>query len=163
MKYLLIYLLTFLLVGCISNQTTIDQNKLEKKRLTKKEELFVKQLETRGYSNIDIIPPTIGDDSPGFSVYHFSASSQITQSKNNLDSIQAINYEIAKELYVNVIEDSILFEIGSLIVIVEMKSSKGKSAKIETYEIYRKNQLEHELKLKVIKKNDGTFERLKIQ
>ena len=162
MKYLFVYLLLFFLIGCMSNQTTIEQNKLPKKMLTTKEREFIKHLENLGYSKIEIISPTIGDDSPGWSIYHILISTNIKESKNNLDSIRAINYEIAQELYKNVIEDSILFDLGKISVSLELKNSYDIGTKKEFYESYNKKQLEQELKFIVIKKNDGSYERSKL-
>lgn len=159
----LIYFLTTVSVftSCMGNQTTIEQNNVEVKPLTLKEKGYIKQLEKNGYFKIDMQPPIIGEDAYGSSRYHITINKLFKQTKNNFDSIKLINYEIAKELINDVLEDSIIYDLGDLNVILNAENRSNKNV-CQFYETYYKKQLEKDLGFKVIKVKGGKYKRVEI-
>lgn len=165
MKYIAILLvLNALLISCMTNDATVRQTvyykQFENKPLTEKEKSYIKLLESKGYNKIDIQPPTIGVDFSGSSLYSVTLNSQIRHTNENVDSIRNINYEIAKELYKNVIEDSIVFDISNISVTLTIRNSFEKDSEETLNGYYSKSQLAKDLNFKVIKNGDGTFSRV---
>ncbi len=166
MKIKVFILLSMVLYGCVfNNETTLSERELYKKSrnkpITEKEKIYVRQLMSKGYDKIDVQPPRIGDDLSGNSSYHIAFNSNLIYNNDNIDSITKINYEIAKELYENVIEDSILFDISEICVTMKIKSSFDNSEK-EKYKSVSKKLLENDLNFKVIRKGKDSYERVLI-
>jgi hypothetical protein len=156
-------LLTFLYSCIINNDTTFSEREFYKntrnKPNTQKEKKYINKLKLNGYSNINIQSPRIGLELSGNSTYHISLNSNLEYNNENFDSITKINYEIAKELYNNVIEDSILFDISNIYVTLLVKSSFNNSEKI-IFKSISKKQLENDLNYKIIKKEKVKYEKV---
>lgn len=166
MKYLLIIALAFSLDACMSNEASIQQaawyESFKNKPLTEKEKSYIKQLEDRGYSKIDIQPPTIGVDFSGSSYYSVTIHSKIVYTGKNADSIHDLNHGFARELYDHIIEDSILFDISTISVSLITGDGFNKNQVKEISNSYTKKRLSKESGFRVMKKEDGTFERVKL-
>lgn len=167
MKYTAIILgLFFLLISCMSNDASIRQTEwyasFQNKPLTEKEKDYIKQLESQGYSKIDIQPPTIGVDFSGSSYYSVSLSnSQIRYTGDNADSLKSISHEIALELYKEIIEDSILFDISKIYISLTIKDGLKKGWERKFEDIFLKKELAKELGFKVIK-SGSIYDRIKL-
>lgn len=168
MKPKLIFTLClFFLSCCISNETSKKEaalyEKLKNKHLTLKEKKIIKQLEKSSYYKIEIHPPTIGVDAQGTSFYSVILFSKMKSNQTPIDSIRRIQYEIAKQFFIAVIEDSILFDIGEISVTLIMKSGNSANSNLKFYNSYSKKLLEKDFNFKVIRKEDNTFERVTLK
>lgn len=165
MKFIIATIIMLILVQCISNEASVKQaewyKSFENKPLTEREKNYIIQLQTNGYTEINIQPPTIGVDAYGSSRYCISICTQLSFNNEKFDSIKKINLEIAKALYKDVIEDSILFDISAIAVNVIVRNNINNSEK-EIYNSFYKKQLERDLKFKVVKKGKDSYKRVQL-
>lgn len=161
MKYILISFLLLPLVSCFSNQTELEARNWKKKPLTKKEIQFIEELKKRGYDHIEMDSQIIGLYALGMSSYDIYLKTKILSANVNADSIRNIGFQISKELYDHVVEDSIIFDFQQINVHLTVKNDMKYWSR-EFFKIYEKKQLEKELKFKVIQKPNGSFERVSI-
>jgi hypothetical protein len=161
MKYISIILLILLHVSCFSNQTELEAKNWDKKPLTKKEILFIEELKKSGYEHIEIDSQIIGLYALGMSSYDIYLKTKILTSNVNADSIRNVGFQISKELYDHVLEDSIIFDCQQISVHLTVKNGKKYWSR-ESFKIYEKHLLANEMKFKVIKKRNGVFERISI-
>ena len=159
MKYILKSFLLFVLVSCFSNETELEARNWEKKPLTKKEILFMEELKKRGYEHIEMDSQIIGLYALGMSSYDIYLNTKILSSNVNPDSLRNVGFQISKELYDHVLEDSIIFDCQQINVHLTIKNGTKYWSR-ESFKMYKKHLLENELKFKVIKKRNGTFERV---
>jgi hypothetical protein len=93
---------------------------------TQKEVSFCDSLKQIGYSNVSLNIPIKGVDAEGESFYILKATPPFELTKNNKDSISQVNLELANTLYKDVIEDSIMVELGTIEVVFMIKESDSK-------------------------------------
>jgi hypothetical protein len=153
------FLLT--LVSCLSNQTELEARQWKPNPLTKKEIQYIEELKTKGFDSIVIESQKIGLNAYGLSDYNIYFRSKIKTAKLNADSIRDVNFQIAKELYDHVIEDSIIYDCNFINISHKVVNGQKYWSR-DFYFKYKKKQLEKELKFKVIKNKQGNFERIPI-
>jgi hypothetical protein len=156
-----------LLTCCISNETSRNEaalyERLKNKPLTLKEKETANHLKKSGFYNVEIYPPTIGIDAQGTSFYSIILFSKTRTSQIPTERIKSIQYETAKHFFLDVIEDSILYDIGEISVTLSLRSKIKFGSDVKFYNSYSKKQLEKALNFKVIRKDDYTFERVTLE
>lgn len=149
--------------ACMTNTASKEQTayfqSFRNKPLTFKEKQFIEKIKELGIDSVDIQPPTIGVDAQGSSSYSIALYSNKGYKHFNHDSLQEIRTEIVYELYRNVIEDSIIYDLGDII----LSCYKNKNSKrSEIYDNWAKQYLEEDLGFRVVKKGKDNFSRVKI-
>ena len=119
----------------------------------------MEELKKRGYEHIEMDSQIIGLYALGMSSYDIYLTTKILSSNVNPDSLRNVGFQISKELYDHVLEDSIIFDCQQINVHLTVKNGKKYWSR-ESFKIYEKHLLENEMKFKVIKKRNGTFERV---
>lgn len=152
------------ITSCIGDGKTNSQREylknLKDYPLTNKELNFQDSLKTMNYTNIKIDAPIIGYVCQGCSSYIVQMNCPFDLSQKNKDSIKQINLEMAKFLYSNVIEDSIIYDVGEIRIEYNVEKSEIKDSEQYIKGSYSKKLLEKMVGFKVIESN-GIFKRVK--
>jgi hypothetical protein len=149
-KNLLIYLLTFILFGCIPSGGMSEEeiNYLKKFKpypYTEKEKDYILELKNKGLHNIKIMSPY----NCLHKSYQIYCDSDSYYDFRKGDSIVHLSREIAKDLYSKTLEDSVIVRINYIQVQINFKSKKNKKNIVEFWRIYKKSWLEKELGFRV--------------
>lgn len=137
------YLIIILLNSCVFDEGNISRkffNKLPKP-LTKRENLFISELKNKGFYNLKIESPYIGELSPGLSVYSITFESNYIAKSTEIDSLKKTLFTLAKTIYNNVLEDSIRDDIGDVSLSWKLNKLENPNKKIELIEIYSTKEL----------------------
>lgn len=143
--------------GMSSSQKKYLEN-LQPKKLTDKEIGFKNKLSLEGYFNIEIINPRIGIVNYGNSEYYIYLNCPFDYVPEKSDTLNKITKKIVNDLFTNVIEDSILYDINIISVHLNLKHHRTKKS-IEYYDRYHISDLEKFNNLKVVKSKEGKLER----
>lgn len=152
------------LSGCYeSTQETRNWvNSFKRKEYSKREKSFITELNGKGFFDVKIKNPHIGIVSPGLSTYELTTHTYKFDNKNNLhDSLFILSKNIANQLIIDVIEDSIIYDIGDIAITIFVDFNKNIKNKY-FYKSYYKKQLEKDLGIKVIKLKAGKYKRVQI-
>jgi len=148
-------------IGMPVNQKEYLQN-IEPVYLTLKEDLFEEELEKAGYSNINYTKPNIGLYELGRSEYKISLKGNYFINKKNNDSIQSKCDSIINKLYLDVIDDSIIYDCYYFKINLSFNNSKINHKYSILNRKYLKKDLEKLNHFKVIKVGKNEYKRIKI-
>lgn len=86
-------------------------------KLSNKEKKFIKELYKRGYKEIKIVVPAESSVPLGKNVYQINIGIDSSLNSSNINYFIDLKKEIAKELYNSVIEEDVIKNINSILVI----------------------------------------------
>jgi hypothetical protein len=131
---------------------------------TKKELNYIDTLKFRGFSNVQLFIPIIGEQAYGKNHYAIQVDCPFELTKKNSDSIILIRNSIANELYNSIIEDSIIYDCKELDIRFNYRKRE-----IDPYSIngladdISKDTLEHWNGFKVMKIGKDKYKRVQIK
>jgi|GEM_PF-5084678 len=128
---------------------------------TQKEKNYIDTLESRGFSNVELIIPVIGFKGYGMATYTVKLDCPFNLTESNKDSVIKVSDAIADELYSSVIEDSIIYDCNELFIQFSVKHSAIKKDIPILWQHYTKPSLERWNRFKVVKISPDKFQRQK--
>lgn len=153
------------ITSCIGDGKTNSQREYLKNLthypLTNKELNFQDSLKKMNYTNIKFDAPIIGYVCQGCSSYIVQMDCPFELSEKNKDSVKQINLEMAKFLYSNVIEDSVIYDFGEIRIEYTVEKSEIKDSEKYIKGSYSKKSLEKIVGFKIVESNNGIFKRVK--
>jgi hypothetical protein len=130
---------------------------------TIREESYIKELEKRGFTNINLDIPDIGRNALGESDYAIRLNCPFNLTINNQDSVIKISDGIIDELYSNVIEDSIIYDCKAFHVVFSVQQSEIDDDRNILSQHYTKPSLEQWNGFKVVKVGSARYKRVSVK
>lgn len=152
-----------ILIGCRSNQREYLDS-LKSPDLTRKEEIFIKKLESEGFYNLKIEVPIIGYSAYGSSTYYIWMTTPFNLTNLNIDSVASVRQSIAKEMYRSVIADSVIYDCREIDIIFNYPNREVNPYKYEQLsgDIF-KDSLEQWCGFQVVKDRKGGYKRVPLK
>lgn len=161
-----VFLLCLFFLGCypsLENELEFMELETSNKPRTKKEIQFKKELENRGFSEVTFSIPKIGYGyklSRNYSITMFS--NKIVENDSDLDTIITLKKNIANELYASIIEDSTLYDITEISILIDFEEFNYNVTNSKYYERYCIDSLANWNNFKVVKTGKNSFVRKRI-
>lgn len=158
----IILILVLSLTGCIGSAEAPNVVEYHYRPTTYREWALKKELEGLGYKNVTFQIPMCSN-SKYVRTYYLRMTPQFNITTRNIDSMVRFRDSLSEELYLNIIEDSVLVDLKELFIGIEYPRPKRcKTCEYSSHE-YSIEELASKCNVKVVRDGNGGYKRIPLK